>query len=419
MKKYIVSTLLLSLTFSTLASSATSTNFVVSTLPDIISNKDSSNIVDLKKTESRNMVVKPIAKVNPSIPSNSHVKVTPMTSSGNAKLANNIFVKPMVKVIPSNSPIGANDVIGRWKTDISMVDHSHPLYFDVQATPENTLTTTFSFSGMDSNTLGMAKENSNIFDFKSANVHFFLPSSGMKFEGHLMSDDKITGEVDWMGITQTVSFTKTKIPSIASEGKKQNKKTPLSIAILLFDGVDVLDWAGPLEVFQNAHAFTTFTVAESMKAYDGGSYQVYPTYTFDNMPNADILVIPGGAVGKLFHRKNVMDWIVTTSNSADVTMSVCNAATILGRLDILNGMTATTHTSWMKWLEKQSQQHAFAVDSEARFVDNGSIITTAGVSSGIDGALHLVAKLKGLAHAKMTARMIEYDWRPQNPSQYN
>ncbi len=113
-----------------------------------------------------------------------------------------------------------------------------------------------------------------------------------------------------------------------------------------------------------------------------------------------------------------MSWIKTTSAQADITMSVCNAAVVLASASMLDGLTATTHGGWMERLDELAAERNFSSVSGPRFVDNGTIITTAGVSAGIDGALHIVARLMGLSVARMAASNMEYDWRPDDIGQY-
>jgi len=316
------------------------------------------------------------------------------------------------------------ELIGEWEGGISMGDHEHPLSFTAKNLAGR-LSANYSFWGMDTRGMGTSNEDGRTLNFENSTLNFALPEAGVKFTSHSISKNTINGTVEWMGIRQPLQFNR-KLPSKVADiesghsmsGHSMQNNKPLNIAILVFDGVDVLDWAGPLEVFVNAHSFNVYTVASTMKAFDGGNYQVTPKYTFANMPKADILIVPGGSVAPLFHQVETMAWIKETSKQADITMSVCNAANLLAGASILEGLEATTHGSWMNWLDRQSSQQNFTVVRGSRFVDNGKIITTAGVSSGVDGALHVVARLKGLTHARMTARMIEYNWQPENIQQY-
>jgi len=324
-------------------------------------------------------------------------------------------------VTSSKQSIANSELIGRWQGGISMGDHEHPLTMEVKKGHNGGLSASYHFWGMDTRGMGASNQDNKSLDYNDVDIKFLLPDEGVKFEGSHVSSESIKGTVDWMGLSQPLELKRMAPAKEENEmsGHSMTEAKKLNIAVLVFDGVDVLDWAGPLEVFVNAHSFNVFTVAADMRAYDGGSYQVTPKYTFANMPKADIVIIPGGGVAPLFHQPKVMDWIKSTSAEAEITMSVCNAANVLAGANMLDGLKATTHGSWMNWLNMQSEQRNFTVVDDQRFVDNGKIVTTAGVSSGIDGALHVVARLKGLAHARMTARMIEYNWQPENTKQYS
>ncbi len=332
------------------------------------------------------------------------------------------------EVIPyekqSGIAVDNSALIGRWQGAITMGDHEHPLTFQTRKDVGHGLSVTYKFSGMNFRAIE-SFEYRNSVNYDNGKVRFLIPDEGIQFDGRLVSSTLIEGTVDWNGRTQALRLEKMS-PSEATDenihggtAHSMGSDKPLNVAILLFDGVDLLDWAGPLEVFNHAHnSFNTYTVAPVMKAYEDSSFQVYPKYTFANMPAADILIVPGGFVAPLFHQPEIMEWIKATSNQADITMSVCNAATVLARASLLDGLKATTHDSWMNWLDLQASEWNFTTVTGQRFVDNGKIVTTAGISAGIDGALHIVARLKGLAQARMAARMMEYDWQPDNIEQY-
>ena len=301
--------------------------------------------------------------------------------------------------------------VGTWKGEISMVDHRHPLTLSFKQEKDE-LDVSNDFWGMNfnevehiSNPMIEVKNSIGGFELNLFDV-------GIKLNAKLTSADTVDATVFWMGHSQQVQFTKVVSRKKVDIDHVQHHNTRMNVAILLFDNVDVLDWAGPLEVFIHAHGFNTYTVASEMKNIKGGGYSVKPEYTFDTMPPADIVIVPGGNVGPLFMDSNTLDWIKQQGIDAEYLMSVCNAATLLASSDLLQGLKATTHQSWMPWLNVLSTHKNFSVVDGERFIDNGKIITTAGVSSGIDGALHIVAKLLGEERAHMTARMMEYDWSP-------
>lgn len=311
-------------------------------------------------------------------------------------------------------------LIGHWRGEMPMVSHTHPISFDTTKTSRGNLTATFNVMGMDIRPLENNTDQNLRFSAQGNNISFLLVEDGVRFDGTLVSETEIAGTLDWLGRRQEMRFFKGTQPENHSDmmGHGMGSGDKMNVAILVFDGVDVLDWAGPMEVFVNAHTFNAYTVAADRRAYDGMGHRLYPEYTFTDMPEPDILIIPGGSVAALMHQKNITDWIRETSAKSDITMSVCNGAIALAGNSMLEGLEATTHSSWMEWLTAMAEEQNFSTVKGPRFVDNGKIVTTAGVSSGIDGALHLVARLKGLGVARMAARNMEYDWMPADTSRY-
>lgn len=187
------------------------------------------------------------------------------------------------------------------------------------------------------------------------------------------------------------------------------KNLSKSIAFYLQDGVEVLDFAGPMEVFVYA-GYEVFTVsADESPIHSQGILKVTPDYTIDNAPKADILAFFGGNSRAAFENKRVIKWVKNQSN-VDHYFSVCTGAFVLAEAGLLEGKTATTFHDALDGLESYKNVD---VRRDVRFVDNGNIVTTAGVSAGIDGALHMVAKLQGLNAAKRVAYYMEYDnWNP-------
>lgn len=184
----------------------------------------------------------------------------------------------------------------------------------------------------------------------------------------------------------------------------------LKVAFYLQDGVEVLDFAGPMEVFNYA-GFEIFTVSKTKGPITSqGVLRIIPDYTVDNAPPADVLAFFGGNAGRAANDPEVISWINRQTNVMHY-FSVCTGAFVLGKAGLLNGLTATTFHQSIESLRQAVPQAT--VLSDVRFVDNGKVITTAGISAGIDGALHLVAKLRGNDAAKSVAAYMEYDkWVP-------
>ena len=183
-----------------------------------------------------------------------------------------------------------------------------------------------------------------------------------------------------------------------------------TIAFYLQDGVEVLDFAGPMEVFSYA-GYNVFTVSREKKPIKSqGILNILPDYSIEDAPNADILAFFGGNAAAAFEDQRVIKW-VKDQKDIQYHFSVCTGAFVLAEAGLLDGKTATTFHNALDGLEKNYPK--IDVRKDVRFVDNGRIISTAGISAGIDGALHLVAKLQGLNAAKRTAYYMEYDnWVP-------
>lgn len=192
-----------------------------------------------------------------------------------------------------------------------------------------------------------------------------------------------------------------KMRAVAQKKRKE-------VAILVFPGVQIIDYTGPYEVFGQA-GYHVFLVAEADTMIQTAmGMQIVPHYTLDNSPPADIIVIPGGNVRQAQNSDKVINWIRKSEPEAESVMSVCNGAYILAETGLLDGKEATTFASLIDGLRNMATKTKVVEDQ--RFVDNGKIVTTAGLSSGLDGSLHVVAKMMGLGRAQMIATNLEYNW---------
>jgi transcriptional regulator GlxA family with amidase domain len=197
---------------------------------------------------------------------------------------------------------------------------------------------------------------------------------------------------------------------------------PRNVGILIFPDVEILDFCGPFEVFASAtvpaetdggrserRLFAVFTVAErhGIVACRGGLL-VQPNHTLDDHPPLDLVVIPGG-YGTRREQENpvILDWIARQRRSGALTTSVCTGAFLLGAAGLLHGLRATTHWATIDGL--RTTLPMTEVLAGARVVDEGMVITSAGVSAGIDMALHVVRRLHGEEVARRTARDMEYE----------
>jgi transcriptional regulator GlxA family with amidase domain len=191
-----------------------------------------------------------------------------------------------------------------------------------------------------------------------------------------------------------------------------------SVGIFIFPDVEVLDFCGPFEVFSVAGhqvapgSFEVFTVAqkaEPLLARNG--LNVVPKYSLADAPPIDLLVIPGGqGTRQLVKNNQVLDWIGQRAERAELVMSVCTGALLLAKHGLLEGLSATTHHLALELLRELAPETT--VRDDVRVVDNGRVITSAGVAAGIDMSFHVLAKLLGRQMAEKTARYIEYPWQP-------
>ena len=197
-----------------------------------------------------------------------------------------------------------------------------------------------------------------------------------------------------------------------ADARRQKATKPLKVLFYLQDGVEVLDFAGPMEVF-SAAGFDVSTVSKTKgQIVAQGILKIIPDYSIVDAPNADIVVFFGGNSGAAANDHAVIEWL-KTKITPQYYVSVCTGAFVLGKAGLLDNLTVTTFHESIENLKKAVPKAK--VLSNVRFVDNGNIITTAGISAGIDGALHIVAKLKGKAAAVKVAKYMEYDnWVPEN-----
>jgi len=190
----------------------------------------------------------------------------------------------------------------------------------------------------------------------------------------------------------------------------------LNIGVYIYDQAEVLDFSGPFEVFstasrvcQDANPFDVFLISESGDAVDGrAGYRVLPRYGFHDHPRIDVLIVVGGVHVHEMGKPQVMEWIHEQSRSASVTASVCTGAFLLAQANVLKGHKVTTH--WEDIADLRSAFPQLRVIEDVRWVDEGNILTSGGISAGIDMSLHLVSKLHSNDLAEKTARQMEFAW---------
>ena len=192
----------------------------------------------------------------------------------------------------------------------------------------------------------------------------------------------------------------------------------MNIGVALFDGAEELDWAGPWEVLaawseqwpdDGVHVFTLAREDRPVTCAKG--LRVLPDETWESAPPVDVLVYPGGrGTRRELQDEAVLDWIRGLTSGETVVASVCTGSLVLAAAGLLDGKPATTHWGSLEVLPTLGRD--IEVRPDDRFVDNGNVLTAAGVSAGIDMALHLVARLHSTERAREVRRYIQYDPEP-------
>jgi transcriptional regulator GlxA family with amidase domain len=199
------------------------------------------------------------------------------------------------------------------------------------------------------------------------------------------------------------------------------------VGILVFPQVEVLDFCGPFEVFsvtrvdertrrEESSPFEVLLVAETAEPVSAtGGLRVIPDVTIDACPALDVLVVPGGW-GTRSEMKNerLLAWINARGTAAETLTSVCTGSMLLGQAGLLDGRHATTHWRSLPWMRESFP--AVTVEEKLHVVEDGHVLTSAGISAGIDMALRVVARYHGDEVARNTARHMEYRYVPEDNS---
>jgi transcriptional regulator GlxA family with amidase domain len=213
------------------------------------------------------------------------------------------------------------------------------------------------------------------------------------------------------------SFVRRGVALAAEPPNALPRRERVRVAFMLGDNANVIDTAGPWEVFQDVmfdghhDPFELFTVAPTDKLLRmTGGLEVNPHYSIKNAPQPHVIVVPA-------HRSTdaSREWLRSASQQTDVTMSVCTGAFQLARAGLLKGIPATTHHDFWDSFNKEFPD--IELRRGLRFVDSGRIATAGGLTSGIDMALHIVSRYFGTDAAATTARYMEYSsdaWRDPN-----
>ena len=196
----------------------------------------------------------------------------------------------------------------------------------------------------------------------------------------------------------------------------------LRVGIYVYEEVEVLDFAGPYEVFSTASRvfarsqpgspapFTVSLVGESSElVHARAGFGVQPHFTIAEHPQFDILIIPGGVHGPELAKRRVIEWIALQHARSRLTASVCTGAFLLAAAGLLDGSEVTTH--WEDCADLGRDFPALVVREGVRWIEHDRTMTAAGISAGLDMSLRIVARFAGQDLAERTARQMDYDWR--------
>jgi transcriptional regulator GlxA family with amidase domain len=197
------------------------------------------------------------------------------------------------------------------------------------------------------------------------------------------------------------------------------------VGILIFPAVEVLDFCGPYEVFsvtrldeerrrEDSSPFEVLLVAQTAEPVVAtGGLRVIPDVTLDTCPVLDILVVPGGwGTRREIGNQRLLTWIAERATQVETLTSVCTGAMLLGQAGLLDGLRATTH--WRSLDQMRQSFPAITVEDKLHVVEDGGVLTSAGISAGIDMALRVVAQYCGEAVGRATARHMEYPFPDDN-----
>jgi transcriptional regulator GlxA family with amidase domain len=197
------------------------------------------------------------------------------------------------------------------------------------------------------------------------------------------------------------------------------------VGILVFPNVEVLDFCGPFEVFsvtrlaearrrEEPSPFEVVLVAEHAGVVTAtGGLRVIPDHTIDTCPPLDVLVVPGGwGTRAEISNRRLLDWIAARAREVETLTSVCTGSMLLGHAGLLDGRRATTHWRSLDWM--RTSFSTVTVEDKLHVVEDGDVLTSAGISAGIDMALRVVERYHGHDVALATARNMEYAWLESN-----
>lgn len=188
------------------------------------------------------------------------------------------------------------------------------------------------------------------------------------------------------------------------------------IGIYIYDEAEVLDFAGPYEVFSTAARIAdgdpklqVFLIGETgLRVAARAGFKVQPDYGFHDCPDLDVLIVAGGVHEPEMTKASVIAWLMQQSNKTMLVASVCTGVFLLAQAGIVDGCQVTTH--WQDVADLRTRFPQLAVVENRRWIDQGRVLTSGGISAGIDMSLHLLRRLSGYGVAQATAKQMEFSW---------
>ena len=232
---------------------------------------------------------------------------------------------------------------------------------------------------------------------------FVCPPCGCSMDGQ---EFEAEGACSGCGMARIGLFTFNERVNVVQNRPSSRPK----VAILVFDGVQIIDYTGPYEVFGQANYEVHLVSKTKGRVVTSMGMKVDTDYGFSDCPKVDVLLIPGGGVDQTVEDGEAIAWVKAKAEETPNVISVCNGAFILAETGLLNGKSATTFYRLIDGLAHAAPE--VEVVSDKRFVESGKFITTAGLSSGIDGSLYLISKMQSLPAAQQVALNLEYNWTP-------
>ena len=216
-----------------------------------------------------------------------------------------------------------------------------------------------------------------------------------------------------LAASATATFAQTTKPAMSTPTQAEKTR---NVAFLIYDGVETLDLGGPLDVFTKANFITgggynayTVGLTHNTVQAEAQSFGLTPKFSIDDAPKPDIIIVPGSSsqrVNEMGKDPRVQKWLRANSAPGQTVMSICTGAFIVGEAGLFDGRDATTH--WMTLPQFATQFPLARAYDGVRYIGDGNIYSSGGITSGIDGALHLVEQFSGKEAADRVAKVLQY-----------